>query len=103
MCKIIGASVLIDDNWNYVHEVWFIFIFAVTAQCIGTVEVPILFGIYGWNRREDPKDYENMICCKNWKEVVDVLMNHSFAWSVCEKTKDNDLEKGVNRIASLRP
>ena len=44
-----------------------------------------------------------MICCKNWNEVVDVLMNHSFAWSVCEKTKDNDLEKGVNRIASLRP
>lgn len=78
MCKNIGASVLIDDNWNYVHEVFCIYS-AAAAQCIGTVEVPILFGVYGWNRREDPKDYEDMICCKTWDEVVDVLMNHSFA------------------------
>ena len=70
MCQQIGASVLIDDNWNYVHE------------CIGTVEVPILFGVYGWNRREDPKDYNAMVCCKNWEEVVNVLMNRNFSFHV---------------------
>ena len=57
MCERIGASVLIDDNWNYVHE------------CRNIVKVPILFGIYGWNRRSNPKDYEGMYCCKNWKQV----------------------------------
>ena len=42
------------------------------------MKVPILFGVYGWNRRKDPKDYEGMVCCKNWEEVVNALMN----WSV---------------------
>ncbi|OAO14215.1 hypothetical protein AV274_4138 [Blastocystis sp. ATCC 50177/Nand II] len=63
MCEKIGASVLIDDNWNYVNE------------CKSVVKVPILFGVYGWNRRKDPKDYEGMVCCKNWEEVVNALMN----------------------------
>ncbi|KNB46055.1 hypothetical protein JH06_2996 [Blastocystis sp. subtype 4] len=66
MCERIGASVLIDDNWNYVHE------------CRNIVKVPILFGIYGWNRRSNPKDYEGMYCCKNWEEVVNVLMSYDF-------------------------
>ena len=67
MCKRIGASVLIDDNWNYVHE------------CRDIVKVPILFGEYGWNRRSDPKDYEGMVRCRNWEEVVNVLMNYDFS------------------------
>ena len=66
MCKKIGASVLIDDNWVYINE------------CKDILKAPILFGVYGWNRRADPKDYEGMYCCSNWNEVVDVLMDMKF-------------------------
>lgn len=73
MCEKIGASVLIDDNWNYVNEV------NDTqkshGQCKSVVKVPILFGVYGWNQRKDPKDYEGIVCCKNWEEVVSTLMD----------------------------
>lgn len=71
MCLKIGASVLIDDNWNYCHEVEFSL---YSQQCRDVVKTPILFGIYGWNRRKDPKDYEGLMCCPTWKDVVNVLM-----------------------------
>ena len=34
-----------------------------------------MFGIYGWNRRKDPADYDGLYCCPTWKEVVPLLMN----------------------------
>ena len=75
MCLQIGASVLIDDNWNYCHEV--ITRLPPNLQCRDTVQTPIMFGVYGWNRRANPEDYKGIHCCPTWNDVVELLMNNN--------------------------
>ena len=72
MCLKIGASVLIDDNWNYCNEVFVYFL--SNLQCKETVQIPIMFGVYGWNRRANPEDYNGIHCCPTWNDVVNLLM-----------------------------
>ena len=51
------------------------------------MKVPILFGEYGWNYRQNPSDYEGMYHLSNWNDVCNLLMNYTFEeYDVCFHT-----------------
>ena len=48
------------------------------------MKVPILFGEYGWNYRQNPSDYEGMYHLSNWNDVCNLLMKYTFEeYDVC--------------------
>lgn len=61
ICLNEKAYCLIDDSLKYVTE------------CAPALEKVILFGDYAWNRA-DEKLSKNVVRCKNWDEVIKVLV-----------------------------
>ena len=57
------------------------FTYLFLYQCKDTVQVPVMFGVYGWNRRNNPNDYDGIYCCESWKEVVELLINKNINYN----------------------